>query len=57
MIIATQGSVLPAPVAAGDPDLDVTDAILSGLNDEYVQSKGKGKPAAAAADTNETKAE
>ena len=57
MIIATQGSVLPAPVAAGDPDLDVTDAILSGLNDEYVQSKGKGKPAAAAADTNETKTE
>ncbi len=56
MIIATQGSVLPAPVAAGDPDLDVTDAILSGLNDEYVQSKGKGKPAAAA-DTDETKAE
>ena len=28
MIIATQGSVLPAPVATGDPDLDVTDAIL-----------------------------
>ncbi len=47
MIIATQGSVLPAPVATGDPDLDVTDAIISGLNDEYVQSKGKGsKPAA-----------
>ncbi|HBH08979.1 MAG TPA: hypothetical protein DDX40_06230, partial [Rikenellaceae bacterium] len=48
MIIATQGSVLPAPVAAGDPDLDVTDAILAGLNDEYIQSKGKGGKASPA---------
>ncbi len=46
MIIATQGSVLPAPVAAGDPDLDVTDAILAGLNNEYIQNKGKGGKAA-----------
>ena len=58
MIIATQGSVLPAPVATGDPDLDVTDAILSGLNDEYIQSKSKGKggKAAPAAATSESKA-
>ncbi len=56
MIITTQGSVLPAPVATGDPDLDVTDAILAGLNDEYIQNKGKaGKAAQAAA--GETKAE
>ncbi len=55
MIIATQGSVLPAPVASGDPDLDVTDAILAGLNDEYIQSKGKAGKAAQAA--GETKAE
>ncbi len=48
MIIATQGSVLPAPVATGDPELDITDAILAGLNDEYVQSKGKGKTTEAA---------
>lgn len=46
MIIATQGSVLPAPVAAGDLDLDVTDAILAGLNNEYIQNKGKGGKAA-----------
>lgn len=47
MIIATQGSVLPAPVAAGDPDLEVTDAIINGLNDEYIKSKGKsGKTSA-----------
>jgi outer membrane protein len=55
MIIATQGSILPAPVATGDPDLDITDAILSGLNDEYVKSKGS--KAAAPAETEETKAE
>lgn len=51
MIIATQGSVLPAPVATGDPELDVTDAILSGLNDEYVKSKGKSGKAAASEET------
>lgn len=56
MIIATQGSVLPAPVATGDPDLDVTDAILSGLNDEYIQSKSKGGKAAPAAAASESKA-
>ncbi len=57
MIIATQGSILPAPVAAGDPDLDVTDAILAGLNDEYVKSKGKGGKTAAPAATGDTKDE
>ena len=41
MIIATQGAILPSPVACGDPDLDVTDAILEGLNSEYVKNKGK----------------
>ena len=43
MIISTQGSVLPAPVACGDPDLDITDALLEGLNSEYVKNKGKGE--------------
>ena len=55
MIITTQGSVLPAPVATGDPDLDVTDAILAGLNDEYIQSKSKSGKAVPAA-TSESKA-
>ena len=55
MIIATQGSVLPAPVATGDPELDVTDAILAGLNDEYIQNKSKSGKAAPAA-TSESKA-
>lgn len=42
MIISTQGSVLPAPVAVGDPSLDITDEIIAGLNDEYVKNKAKG---------------
>ena len=42
MIIATQGAILPSPVACGDPDLDITDALLEGLNSEYVKNKGKG---------------
>ena len=41
MIIATQGGILPAPVSCGDPDLDITDALLAGLNSEYVKNKGK----------------
>ncbi len=41
MIISTQGGILPAPVACGDPELDITDALLSGLNSEYVKNKGK----------------
>ncbi len=45
MIIATQGSILPSPVACGDPDLDITDALLEGLNSEYVKNKGKGEEA------------
>ena len=39
LIISTQGDLLPQPVAAGDPDLDITDAIIEGLNAEYVASK------------------
>lgn len=39
LIIATQGDILPAPVVAGDPDLDITDEILAGLNAEYVKTK------------------
>lgn len=42
MIISTQGDILPAPVAAADSSLDITDEILAGLNDEYVKSKAKG---------------
>ena len=41
MVIATQGDILPAPVAAADSSLDVTDDIILKLNDEYVKTKSK----------------
>lgn len=41
MVIATQGDILPAPVAAADSSLDVTDDIIVKLNDEYVKTKSK----------------
>ena len=41
MIIATQGDILPQPVAAGDPDLDITDALIEGLNAEYVKTRNE----------------
>ena len=51
LILASQGDLLSIPVTAGDPALDITDALLKGLNEEYV--KAKDKPAAA--DTTKTK--
>lgn len=42
-IISTQGDILPAPVVAGDPSLDITDTIIAGLNEEYVKTKSKEK--------------
>ena len=41
MVIATQGDILPAPVAAADSSLEVTDDIIVKLNDEYVKTKSK----------------
>ena len=41
LILTTQGGLLPAPVACGDPALDITDDILAGLNAAYVKEKGK----------------
>ena len=41
LILSTQGAVLPAPIATGDPELDITDEILEGLNAEYVKTKAK----------------
>lgn len=43
MIIATQGDILAAPVVAGDPDLDITDTLLEGLNAAYVKEKNSQK--------------
>lgn len=39
MIIATQGDIFPQPVVIADPELDITDALLEGLNAEYVATK------------------
>ena len=39
LILATQGDILPAPVVAGDPNLDVTDQIIEGLNAAYIEQK------------------
>ena len=41
LIISTQGDILPAPVVAGDPSLDITEALIAGLNEEYVRNKAK----------------
>ena len=41
MILATQGDILPAPVAAGDSSLDVTEDIIVKLNESYVKDKSK----------------
>ena len=41
MVIATQGDILPAPVAAGDSSLDVTEDIIVKLNEAYVKDKSK----------------
>lgn len=39
MVIANQGDILPMPICSADPALNITDAILEGLNSEYVSSK------------------
>ena len=46
MILLSQGDVegdgmvsLSAPVLTADPALDITDAVLAGLNEEYIASK------------------
>ncbi len=41
MILATQGDILAIPVVTADSSLDITDALLEGLNAEYVKTKGK----------------
>ncbi|MBR5042928.1 MAG: OmpH family outer membrane protein [Bacteroidales bacterium] len=43
MILTTQGDIMPAPVVTADPSLDITDAVLEGLNAAYVKSKAEDK--------------
>ena len=39
MILATQGDILPSPVVTADPELDITDALIEGLNADYIKTK------------------
>ena len=41
LVISTQGDILPAPVVTGDASLDITEAVIAGLNEEYVRNKAK----------------
>lgn len=41
MILTTQGNILPIPIVTGDEDLDITDAVIEGLNAEYVKTKAE----------------
>jgi len=43
MIIASQGDILPIPVVTGDETLDITDALIEGLNAAYIKEKGKSE--------------
>ena len=43
LIIATQGDILPQPIVAGDPDLDITDILIEGLNAEYIKTKNQSE--------------
>ena len=43
LILTTQGGILPAPVAIGAPELDITDLLLEGLNAKYVKEKNASK--------------
>jgi len=41
LVLTTQGDVLPAPVVFGVEELDITQAIIDGLNEAYVKEKAK----------------
>ena len=43
LIIATQGDILPQPIVAGDPSLDITDILIEGLNAEYIKTKNQSE--------------
>ena len=41
MVLTTQGDILPIPVVTASEELDITEAIIKGLNEEYVKEKAK----------------
>lgn len=43
LILATAGNVISTPVVTGDPRLDITEELLSGLNAAYIKTKESNK--------------
>lgn len=43
LILTTQGDILSVPVVTGQPQLDITEELLLGLNEEYIKTKGAKK--------------
>lgn len=39
LIISTSGSIIAQPVVTGSAALDITEALIAGLNEEYIQTK------------------
>ena len=43
LVLATQGDILSVPVVTGDGALNITEALLAGLNEAYVKTKAAEK--------------
>ena len=43
LILTTAGAILSTPVVTGDPKLDITEDLLSGLNAAYIKTKEASK--------------
>lgn len=43
LVLATQGDILSIPVVTGEEALNITEALLAGLNEEYVKTKAAEK--------------
>ena len=43
MIVASQGDILPVPVVTGEERLDITDALIEGLNAAYIKENGNSE--------------
>lgn len=43
LVLTTQGDILPAPVVYGAESLDITQAVIDGLNETYVKEKSKSE--------------
>ena len=43
LILTTAGNILATPVVTGDPNLDITEELLAGLNAAYIKTKEAAK--------------